>query len=188
MTQNENSSPLFLSHYYEATHGPFRNLSNLSLTEAEIVLNSIRQSGTAFASRRPGDYLLNRRDVEKQVWQLFIDKGGKPQRQWPHYLIVGECPWLRSWYQDGREVRIPLAIFKADIISFTYGDSYPAMRYGDGKPYRGCVYTLAELPFLIETYGLPQVWNSDGQHGPERYIEAQVWADEPLLAYLSCEL
>jgi len=61
------------------------------------------------------------------------------------------------------------------------------MRYADGKPYHAQVYTLTDLPILIETYGLPQVWNNDGLYGPVRYIEAQVWADEPLLPFLSCE-
>jgi hypothetical protein len=174
----------FLSHYYEAAHGPFRNLSDLPLAEAEKVLTRIRQAGNVFASRRSSDYLMIRRDLEERVRRSFIEKGGKPRRQQPHYLIVGECSWLKSWYQEGCELRIPLEVFEADIVSLTYGDTFPAMRYADGKPYRGQVYTLAELPFLVRTYGLPQIWNADGQHGPERYIEAQVWADEPLLPYL----
>ena len=58
------------------------------------------------------------------------------------------------------------------------------MRYQDGKPYRGQVYTLTELSGLIEQYGLPQDRNAVGEHGPDRYIEAQVWADVPLEPYL----
>jgi hypothetical protein len=177
--------PDFLSHYYEATDGPFRNLSNLPMPEAEAVLDQIREAGCQrFASQQPMDYLAVRRTLESRVRQLFIAKGGRPRREWPHYLIVGACPWLMSWYPHGRELRIPLAIFDPEIISFTYGDTFPAMRYQDGKPYRGQVYTLAELPELIERYGLPQEWNADGEQGPDRYIEAQVWADEPLEPYL----
>jgi hypothetical protein len=67
---------------------------------------------------------------------------------------------------------IPLAVFQPKIVSFTYGDTFPAMRYADAKPYRGQVYTLAELPGLVEQYGLPQDWNAEGKLGPERYIEA----------------
>jgi hypothetical protein len=177
----------FLSHYYEAASGPFRSLSTLPPAEAEQILDDIRQAGKIFASKRPDDYLRNRRIVERQVRQLFVEKGGQPERPSPHYMIVGDCPWLKDWYQDGRELRILLAAFKAETVSLTYGDSYPAMRYADGRPYRARVYTLAELPFLIETYGLPQIWNAEGQYGPERYIEAQVWADEPLLRHLDRE-
>ncbi|HLO16004.1 MAG TPA: hypothetical protein VK206_14320, partial [Anaerolineales bacterium] len=68
-------------------------------------------------------------------------------------------------------------------VSFTYGDSFPAMNYSDGKPYRGQVYMLSELGEVIKRYGLPQEWNPDGKGGPERYIEAQVWDDGPLREY-----
>jgi len=187
MIQPENASTLFLFHYYEATHGPFCSLSDLPMQQAEGVLQHIRQQGQAFASRRPADYLVNRLDVEKKLRQLFMNKGGKPQRLSPHYLIVGGCSWVKDWYLDGREVLIPLSVFPTDSVSFTYGDSFPAMRYRDGKPYRGCVFTRAELPYLIDSYGFPQDWNPQGRYGPERYIEAQVWADEPLLPYFNGE-
>ncbi len=44
----------------------------------------------------------------------------------------------------------------------------------DGQKYRRTVYTLAEIPGIIEKYGLPQDWNNDGAFGPERYIEVQI--------------
>ena len=176
--------PDFLSHYYEASDGPFRNLSDLPEQEAEAVLQRIRKSGDRFASQRQADYLPIRRELEERVRRLFIGKGGKPQRERPHYFVVGECPWLKSWYVDGCELRIPLVKFNPEFVSFTYGDTFPAMRFMDGRPYRGQVYTLDELPRLIEQHGLPQSWNAEGKLGPERYIEAQVWDDEPLRDYL----
>lgn len=172
--------PNFLTHYYDATSGPFRNLSDLPLAEAEVVLEQIRQAGRGFASQRADDYLTVRRQLEERVRASFIAKGGQPQRVRPHYLVVGSCPWLLQWYPQGCELRIALAAFNAWTVSFTYGDTFPAMRYQDGKPYRGQVYTLAELPTLIAQYGLPQTWNAEGTHGPERYIEAQLWADSPI--------
>jgi hypothetical protein len=126
------------------------------------------------------DYLAIRRDLEKQVRQKFVAKGGAPQRLRPHHMILGSCPWVKSWYVVGRELRIPLSQFDPSKLSFTYGDTFLAMRYEDGKPYRKQVYTLAELPALIAAYGLPQAWNSDGKMGPDRYIEAQIWDDAPL--------
>ena len=35
-----------------------------------------------------------------------------------------------------------------------------------------------------QAYGLPQDWNDDGAHGPERYIEVQVWCDDPVKRYM----
>ena len=176
--------PDFLSHYYEAGRGPFRNLSDLPPDEAEVILENIRQKGDVFASKRVKDYLDIRRGLEDKVRELFIKKGGKPQRQRPHYMILGDCSWLQKWYLDGQELRIPLASFQPEIVSFTYGDTFPAMRHQDGKPYREQIYTLDELPELVRLYGLPQEWNGEGKYGPDRYIEAQVWADEPIKQFL----
>jgi hypothetical protein len=175
---------VYLYHYYEAANGPFRNLSDLAPAEAEFIQARLRAEGKSFASRRAVDYLAIRRELEQRVRRLFIAKGGNPQRACPHYMIVGPSDWLKGWYQSGCELHFALEAFAPDVLSFTYGDTFPAMRYQDGKPYRAQVYTVAELPGLIETYGLPQDWNAEGKLGPDRYIEAQVWADGPLQAYL----
>ena len=175
--------PDFLSHYYEADTGPFRSLSALSEADAASLLARLREE-SVFAGKRDGDYIARRHRAEASVRAAFSAKGGRPARLHPHYMILGACPWVRTWYRDGRELRIPLDAFPADCVSFTYGDTFPAMFYEDGKPHRKQVYTLAELPALVATYGLPQAWNPDGRHGPDRYIEAQVWADGPVAGYL----
>jgi hypothetical protein len=176
--------PDYITHYYEASQGPFTSLSNMSLESAELILERIRQAGIVFASQRKPDYLEIRTELERRIRQLFIEKGGQPKTFTPHYFILGSCEWVKSWYQQGQEVTLFLDSLDPEIISFTYGDSFPAMRFQDGKPYRGQVYIVAELVSVIEHYGLPQVWNRDGKYGPERYIEAQVWDDAPVRQYL----
>lgn len=177
--------PDYLCHYYEEADGPLRNLSDLPIPEAEALLERLRLQGDRFASQRKEDYLAVRRNLEDQVRQLFTEKGGRPRRMHPHYFVLGECAWLKSWYPHGCELRIPLKSFCLESLSFTYGDTFPAMRYNDGKPYRGKVFTWVELPALVNEYGLPQIWNADGKYGPERYIEAQVWEDELLKEYVN---
>jgi len=177
--------PDFLSHYYEAATDPFINLSDLPVQAAEEHLERIRQLGRAFASQRSADYLTIRRELEDRVRENFMEKGGKPIRSRPHYMILGACRWMLSWYIRGCELRIPLELFSPTIVSFTYGDSFPAMHHPDDKPHRGQVYCLEELPDLVLQFGLPQSWNIDGTHGPDRYIEAQVWDDTPLNEFLS---
>jgi hypothetical protein len=179
--------PENIIHYYEASKGPFRSLSDMSLVEAESILQLIRQEGIVFASKRNLDYLGIRKALEERMHELFIEKGGQPKRLRPHYFILGSCDWVKSWYREGREVTIPLRSIDPRVISFTYGDSFPAMRYRDGKPYRGQVYVVEELPEVIKQYGIPQVWNREGKFGPERYIEAQVWDDEPVKEFLGEE-
>jgi hypothetical protein len=169
--------PTHLSHYYEARWGPFANLSDLSPDGAEQILNRIRHEGKTFASQRAAEYLKIRRELEDTVRAAFIAKGGEPLRTRPHYMIVGKCSWLLEWYEQGCELSLPIENFRPKTLSFTYGDTFPAMRYNDDRPYRKQVYTLAELPEIIACYGLPQIWNADGKQGPDRYIEAQVWDD-----------
>lgn len=67
------------------------------------------------------------------------------------------------------------------------GDSHPTFseKVNDGKEYRKRLYTYDEILKVIKKYGLPQEWNDDGKYGPERYIEAHVWSDETINAYIS---
>ena len=171
----------YLYHYYEKRTGPFRNLSDLALDEAQKVLNRIKAENQVMAAHRFSGYLERRKELEGIARKLFVEKGGKPIRKAPHYMVVGECPWLQSWYEDGKFVKIPLSAFDKARISFSYGDLFPTFsdRVTDKKEYRRKIYTLPEIKVLIEKYGLPQDWNSDGAFGPERYIEAQVWDEIP---------
>lgn len=173
-----------LYHYYDNSTGPFRNLSDLPVSEAEAVLLAIRRSNKGFASQRTPDYFEIRRGLESEAREMFIRKGGKPVRAYPHYLTLGECPWLLGWYPHGKQLRISVDIFDPDTLSFTYGDLFPTMRVRDGKRYRGMLYTLDEIGRLVEELGLPQEWNPDGLRGPERYIEVQVWDDKPLSEFI----
>ena len=68
--EKASGEPLYLYHYYERRHGPFRNLSDLPPLEAETVLAAIRQAGQTFAAQRTADYLTIRRDLEDRVRAL----------------------------------------------------------------------------------------------------------------------
>jgi hypothetical protein len=175
--------PDYLTHYYEQTRGPFKTLSDLAAADAERLQHELWQDVRLFASKRDETYLKTRRQLERLVRERFIERGGHPSRECPFTMVLGSCRWFYSWYINTREIQIPMRKFDPDSISFTYGDLFPAMRFNDGKPYRGKVYLVAELEALVETYGLPQDTNPDGKLGPDRYIEAQVWTKDPVEAY-----
>ncbi len=174
----------YLYHYYESEIGPFVNLSDQPEDKAEQILLEIRNIGETFASKRSEDYLIIRRGLEQQARNRFIEKGGKPVRKVPHFMTLGPCEWLLDWYKHGKELKIHIDSFCPEIVSFTFGDLFPTMRYEDGKPYRKQVYTKGEIFDIIKAYGIPQEFNRDGKLGPERYIEAQIWDDRPLNEYL----
>ncbi|TDQ41154.1 hypothetical protein EV213_104152 [Aureibacillus halotolerans] len=173
----------YLYHYYEYERGPFKTLSSLKIDEARSIHEKLREAGDVFASQRADDYLVIRRELESKARDLFIQQGGEPQSKYPHYMTLGACSWLKSWYREGSEIRIRCDAFDPLRISFTYGDLFPTMRYQDGKPYRGKVYTKPEIFELIKRFGYPQVWNRDGKLGPERYIEVQIWDEEAIEKY-----
>jgi hypothetical protein len=179
----------YLYHYYEKKIGPFKNLSDLSLEQAQDVLGKIKAENQVMAAHRFPGYLERRAELEQIARKMFIAKGGKPIRKVPHYMVVGECVWLQTWYEQGCFVKIPVSAFQPETISFSYGDLFPTFspRVNDQKEYRRQIYTLSEIVDTIEKYGFPQDWNIDGKFGPERYIEVQVWDDKPLQVYLQIE-
>ncbi|MDP5274273.1 hypothetical protein [Chengkuizengella axinellae] len=174
---------MYLYHYYEKSQGPFKSLSDLNMQEAEQIQNLIRKEGTLFASNRSENYIQIRFELEALARRLFIKKGGKPVNKSPHYMTLGACPWIKTWYVSGEEIKINVNEFEPKTISFTYGDLFPTMRFDDDKSYRKMIYTLEEIEEIIEIYGLPQEWNEDGAKGPERYIEVQIWDHKPLTKY-----
>lgn len=177
---------MFLYHYFERAIGAFRNLSDLTVSEAEDILQKIRSDRpSSQAAQRDINYIKRRVNYEALARSLFIEKGGKPTREAPHYMVVEACEWLNSWYIDGYFVKIPIEEFDTNTISFTYGDMHPTFSpfVNDGKEYRKKLYTYREILQVIEKYGLPQEWNADGKFGPERYIEVQIWSDNTIMKH-----
>lgn len=179
---------MYLYHFFEKSTGPFRNLSDLSVEDAWDVVNKIRveRPGSQCAQRHD-KYVEYRRNCENILRNEFVKKGGKMDRNVPHYMVVEFSPWLSTWYEDCDYIRIPIEEFDLSTLSFTYGDSMPTFSptVQDGKEYRHKLYTYEEILKVIEKYGLPQDWNDDGKYGPERYIEVHIWSDETVKKYVN---
>jgi predicted DNA-binding antitoxin AbrB/MazE fold protein len=59
-----------LYHYFEKEKGPFNNLSDLRLSEAEKVLSEIRGTEEIFASKRDMSYMKKRfeyKDIVRKI-------------------------------------------------------------------------------------------------------------------------
>lgn len=179
---------MYLYHYYDKTIGPFKNLSDLSIEEANKVLQEIAiEKPNVQCAKRNADYMQARVYYEDILRNEFKKKGGLISRKSPHYMVVEHSPWLSTWFENSSFIKIPIEEFDLRTISFTYGDSHPTFseRVNDGKEYRKKLYTYDEILKIIEKYGLPQDWNDDGKHGPERYIEAHIWSDDTINAYIN---
>ena len=179
---------MYLYHYYDAETDPFANLSELPPQEANEIIRRIKtEKPRTQCAQRDDDYLFRRRMYEDIIRKEFIKKGGIVKRSVPHYMVIGHSPWLETWFDNAGHVKIPIEEFDLSAVSFTYGDSHPTFspwpREDDGKEYRRKLYTYEEILKLIEKYGLPQDWNGDGKFGPERYVEAHIWDDDPICRY-----
>ncbi len=169
-----------LVHYYEAERGPFLTLTDLPADEARRLTVDLAARSTGILGARTAAYVDRRRELEEVARDAFVALGGRPRRRNPLYMVIGSCPWLETWYREPRAVRIPASSFPPDVLSFTYGDLFPTFGVRDGREYRARLYTLPQITELVARLGLPQHWNADGAHGPERYVEVQVWADIPV--------
>lgn len=177
---------MYLYHYYDVTVGPFVSLVELPVEEAWEVIRSIRETKpNSQCASRHDHYVEYRHNCEAILRTEFAKKNGVMKRKTPHYMVVGHSPWLSTWYEQGAYVKISVEEFDLATLSFTYGDSMPTFSdsVNDGKEYRKQIYTYDEILKVIDKYGLPQDWNDDGAHGPERYIEVQVWSDETIDKY-----
>jgi hypothetical protein len=176
----------YLYHYYDATTGPFLNLSALSDEEATAVLSEIKMNKPyTQPAQRHDNYVEYRRKYERILRVEFEKKGGVIKRDFPDYMVFGHSPWLSTWHENSTFIKIPLDEFDLNTVSFTYGDSHPTFsdRVNDGKEYRKKLYTYDEILVIIEKYGFPGEWNDDGKFGPERYIEAHIWSDDVPMKY-----
>ena len=176
--------PTYLTHYYH--DAPFQCITSLSTSDMVQVIrdmHSIRQLPRRLL--RP-IYFMERRQYERKMREQFLAKGGFPQRLNPHYLVLGESEaWER---QQLRSIRIPLSEIPPDVISFTFTDSWFSYVEFDlnGEPipresYSEMVYRVDELNDAIDEHKWPGNKNrSNRVRRDHDYIEAQVWADEPL--------
>jgi len=177
----------YLYHYYEKGTQPFRNLSFLNIEDANRVLNDLIDTNPEYwYLKKYGGFLERRRELETKAREIFKIKGGMTYTHAPHYLVVGECEFLKSWFVNPEVLKIPIDEFDLSAVSFCYGDIFPTFGSSkkSSKEYKNQVYTYDEITEIIQKYGLPQDWNPDGKGGYERYVEVHLWDTNPVDRYI----
>ena len=127
-------------------------------------------------------YMNLRRRTEARRHEMFVAAGGRPERRWPHYCVLGDSPWYAGLAEDMQRIQLPVSALPPGQVTFTYPDSFTAMGLGTslglGPPPRPChgrVYLPGELPGLIEQIGMPDpsgcaAGTRRGRPGPRRPI------------------
>ena len=187
--------PDFITHYYSQGSEIFKNICSETDQVAEVFLSQLKQSGKR-TWLHPG-YLEERRRVETWLYHELINKGKQPYLKNPLYFVLGEND---DFFQKGgffsdinpTKLQLPLSLFTSNMISFTYPDSMPSLAISTlergkayRKPFHAKVFTLEEIPKVIQKYGLPgDKWKWEDQWRYDRFIEVQVWDDRPIWEFL----
>jgi hypothetical protein len=103
-------------------------------------------------------------------------------------MVLGDSPYWERAAQH--RLRIPLSCFRSEIISFTFSDSFYAFSKTTLRgipipdaPHRATVFTKHDVERIVDDFGLPPGY-ADSEEPFDVYIEAQIWDDSPLEAYL----
>ena len=180
-----------LTHYYRPFSPPFQSLSTLEPADVDSALRRLAAfEPLPFRLTEPR-YLPERRRIEGAMRARFEEKGGAIARPHPHYFVLGK---FSLWENDGsRKIELSLADVDPGCLSFTLTDSFFNYRRTSlrGEPiprrsYHDELYLADELPALLEEHGLPtERWRDDPEHRFEVYVEAQLWSDAPVEAWLT---
>lgn len=192
--------PDFATHYYPEEDQPFQNLSDLNRTSQIAMIEKLAQRRSSDSGYRRvfgPRYIGMRLKTEAKIRNLFLAAGGKPERQAPHYFVLGTSVWFENLYPNTSSVTVPLDVFPHHVTSVTYPDSFAAMRLGEEfglvpgplHPAHNKIFPLKDVPQLIQDYGLPEDASRvdyEGYHKQpfEKYIEIQLWSDAPVSDYL----
>ena len=185
---------MFLFHYYDRDFKPFKSLTELPFEEAKQTLLQQKAEGK-FRNPDIDGFLQKRYDRDRQLREMFIARGGKPQRAVPIYMMFGEHKQWESAYENPAVIQIPLIEFDSLTVSFTYGDSFAILNpslFGE-EEYWNRVYFIDEIIKIVDHYGFPPPIEYDFKRGiyPTdkninnhlKYVEAHIWSDEVLNRY-----
>jgi hypothetical protein len=177
---------MFLTHYYHQQDRPFQSLSALGETEALNIISRLSDRDGLVYRRfcQPEEYLRLRKETEAWVRESFIQKGGKPNSSYPQYFVIEQSIWIEEGFnQQSRSISVPLSVFKAERVSFTFPDSmvsYWLRTQGDAvyyhPEYHGYVFLPNEICSIIDRFGIPkEEWRAEEHRKYDFFIEAQVW-------------
>jgi len=120
------------------------------------------------------NYYSLRKRQDEFLFKHFLELGGKPEETHPLSFVVEGSDYLREWFGNGVETRLPLSDVASEHISFTVGDS------GSTMERQGFVEVLTKEQFFrqLERYGgdLQALLQAAGRG----YVEAQLWCDKYL--------
>ncbi len=118
------------------------------------------------------NYYKLRETQDKYLHHEFVAIGGNPETEHPLSFVIEGSSYLKDWFGNGIETRIPLRGISEKHISFTLGDS--GAEYGRNGSVR--LFGLQDMTELLskQTGDFNNFLKSIGK----QYVEVQLWSDE----------
>ena len=171
--QNE---PILITHYFFPGTDPWKNIMNLPEKEAFRVAAELAEEHpdtTSFG--RFADfinYYPNRKRADEYVREKFMELGGRPKLMHPYSFVLGECDYLRDWFDTNDKLVLALSDVPDDQISFTLGDSCALLIHGEEPK----VLTKTMLLDGINACGGSVEEYCKKTLGKYAYVEVQLWS------------
>ena len=97
-----------------------------------------------------------RRLTEARLRELFLAKGGRPQRSSPHYFCLGDSEWFAGLAADTESVSLSLTALPPDSTSLTLIDSFTAMGFGPQFGFPAAESTAESAVYRLDETQLAQ--------------------------------
>jgi len=185
--------PSFLTHYYEAERGPFKNICDLSEAELDRLISAELDANTAFNRFALGkDFFKIRRAADDLLIEKYIAKFGRGPAGRPFYAVLGQFDRTLSMYRDGRSIQLDLSQFSRKQVTFMYPDHFvlvwskglyppPPALFGSSvysyEPVHDCLFTYDDLPEAFRVYSLANriAQAKENDLWVSSYVEAHIW-------------
>ena len=167
---------LILVNYCYPDCTPLMNIMRLPKAEAFQLANKLAETHpdtTAFYRFADFDnYYALREKQDHYLYSRFIELGGMPEEKHPLSFVIESSDYLRNWFGNGIETKLPLKDIAPQHISFTIGDSgaeFQKNGYVD-------LLTMDNLYQRITKYSgdFEAFINATERH----YVEVQLWSDK----------
>ncbi|MBO4696157.1 MAG: hypothetical protein J5643_02610 [Lachnospiraceae bacterium] len=165
---------LYITHYYYPGTDPWKNIMHLPEQEAFKVageLAAAHPETTSFG--RFADfvnYYPQRKKADEYVRNEFIRLGGKPKLMNPFAFVLGDCEYLKKWFDSSDKLVLKLSGIPDEQISFTLGDSCAIITQGKEPT----VLTKRMLFDGIKECGSLEMFFKKSL-GKYAYVEVQLW-------------
>ena len=186
------SLPIHITHYFEAEYGPFLNICDLDDDGVTKLIESEKNSKTAFNRFAMGnDFLKWRRSADELLIRAYTEKFGFKPKHRPYFAVLGNFDKTLTMFREGRSLSIDVSEFTEDEITFMYPDhAHLTKHYGadvphlfyqphhlPGQIFWGQLYTYRELLAEYESSRIAEFIakhiEKDGWAGC--YVEAHIW-------------